>query len=132
MGGHTTTPIPLPSPPTSFQHAAPVRLKLASGPKNPLRSLLLGALFFGMLIPLWFSRFDFPRSHCTDESITNLYGDLRSVVLYGCVVGILYIVKAIVSFLLGVTTTALVADENGCRKGVANCDHLSPGARWTC
>lgn len=109
-------PIPLPSPPTSFQQATTVRLKLARGPKNPLRSLLLGVLSLGMLIPLWFSRFDFPRSYYADESITNLYGDLRFVVLLaGMLVGASYIIPIIMDFLS--RPMSLVADESGLSLG---------------
>ena len=109
-------PTPLPSPPASIQPTTPVRLKLARGPKNPLRSLLLGVLFLGMLIPLWFSRFDFPRSYYADESITNLYGDLRFVVfLAGMLLGIQYIEPVIMGFLSW--PLYLMADENGLSQG---------------
>ncbi len=74
-------PVVLPLIPGGLKPNTSIALKVVSDPRKRLGSLLLGLLFLGTLIPIWFSRFDFPRSYYVDQSITNLYVDVRFVVL---------------------------------------------------
>jgi hypothetical protein len=117
-------PATLPSVPMALHVATRVALKLPSNPKKRLRSFLIGILLVGVLIPLRFSLHDFPRSYYVDESITNLYGDLRFVVLFGFVAGLCYMMLAIAPFLTRVTGP--VADEKGLSLGRGKARQLIP------
>jgi hypothetical protein len=98
---------------------------VVSDPRKRLGSLLLGLLLLGTYIPLWFSRFDFPRSYYVDQSITNLYGDLRFVVLLvGLVIGQFYLLTSI--FSLPRHPAGPQADERGLYVGRGKAQQFIP------
>jgi hypothetical protein len=90
-------PVMLPPVPIHLNETAPVTVVLDEPLHRVQRLglLLLGVLLVGVIVPLRFSRFDFPRSYYVDQSITNIYGDLRLVVLSGIMIGVFFIVLAI-------------------------------------
>jgi hypothetical protein len=118
-------PVVLPHVPAGLQPNTSVALKVVSDPRKRLGSLLHGFLLLGTLIPLWFSRFDFPRSYYVDQSITNLYGDLRFVVfLVGMLMGYFYLMTAI--FSLPRHPAGPQADERGLYLGRGKAQQFIP------
>jgi hypothetical protein len=118
-------PVVLPYVPAGLQSYASVALKVTSDPRKRLSALLLGLLLLGTYIPLWFSRFDFPRSYYVDQSITNLYGDLRFVVLLvGMLMGCFYLMTAI--FSLPRHPAGPQADERGLSLGRGKAQRVIP------
>jgi hypothetical protein len=88
-------PVILPPVPIHLNSSATVVLEELPHRVKRLGLLLLGVLLVGVMVPLRFSRSDFPRSYYVDQSITNIYGDLRLVVLSGIMIGMFFIVLAI-------------------------------------
>lgn len=93
-------PVILPQAPIHQNATAAVIIEEPLHRGKRLGLLLLGVLLVGVLVPLRLSRSDFPRSYYADQSITNVYGDLRFVVLFGFVIGASLIVRAILPSLL--------------------------------
>jgi hypothetical protein len=118
-------PVVLPPVPAGLKSNTSNALRVVSDPRKRLGSLLLGLLFLGTLIPIWFSRFDFPRSYYVDQSITNLYGDVRFVVLlFGMLMGHFYLLAAI--FSLPRHPAGPQADERGLSTGSGRAQRFIP------
>lgn len=108
-------PVILPPAPIPPQATATVVLMKPPHRGKRLCLLLLGFLLVGVVVPLRFSRSDFPRPYYADQSITNIYGDLRLVVLSGLMIGMSLILLAVLPSLRH--TTGLRADETGLYQG---------------